>query len=152
MTEQIPDRGQTAARVAEAVAEMSALIESADRAALEQPAAEGQWRRRDAIAHMVYWHEVCAWALRSTVEGTYKPVDLSDIDGMNSSAAEQRAQVPIDELVGSFRRTGQEVVEAIEAVPDEMWQQKPRLHRWVDGCTLHHYPEHRDQMASARQA
>lgn len=150
MADDTPDRVEMAKAVEAALDEMESVLGQVDLAKLEEPAAEGGWRRRDALAHMVYWQEVCVWALRSTMDGTYAPVDLSDIDAVNAKAADDKAARATADLIEDFRRTGREIVEAINAVPDELWHSKPRLYKWVETTTIHHYGEHRGDLAAAK--
>ena len=150
MGDEIPDRLQMAKDLELALDEMNAILGMADLDRLNEPVADGEWARRDALAHLIYWHEICLWSLRSTMDGTYVPVDLSNVDESNHKAVADKSALANSQLIDDFKRTGSEIVETMLQVPDELWNTKPRLFKWVTGTTLGHYPEHRDHLAAAK--
>lgn len=147
--DEVRDRLETAEAVREEVESFASVLERADANLLDQPLGSGGWRRRDALAHIVWWHEKCLWAINSTIAGTYERVDLSDVDAVNAQAVKSKEHLDTQDLVTAFRTTGMQIVDAIKNVPEELWKEKPRLAGWVDGCTLRHYGEHVPEMEAA---
>lgn len=124
------------------VGELSYRLDGLDEAVLRKPLATGEWTLRDLLSHMLFWQHECLWALRSTLNGTYERRDYSDTDKVNAAGVEALKNVGPLEIVEQLRTSGLDIIEAIQMIPEELWEQKERLSAWVHGTIVAHYDEH----------
>lgn len=106
----------------------------------------GKWSVRDLMAHVVSWHDECLWALRSTMDGTYERRDYSDFDKVNAELVPRYAGMGAEVLRERMKKSADEIVELIRNIPDDLWNEKPRLSAWATMVTLTHYEEHKEDL------
>ncbi|MCA1838857.1 MAG: maleylpyruvate isomerase N-terminal domain-containing protein [Actinomycetota bacterium] len=138
----VSDRHELADKVEQSVRRLHSRLSDASAEILQEPHTIGTWAIRDLVAHMVYWHEQCIWAIRTTMNGTYERRDYSEADDHNERAVIAMSSVPATQLLEKLLVTGLDVAGLVREVPDEMWEAKPRLERWVVLSTLEHHVEH----------
>jgi len=146
------DRAKLAIEIEEGVRDFCATFDGVDPSSLEGQGTVGEWAVRDVLAHMVFWHERCLTAVRTTMNGTYEPTGDIDENAENAAAVAGHAATPTAQLMDRVKTTGLEISALLGEVPEELWEQKLHLESWVLGTTLNHYADHRDEVRKVLEA
>ena len=121
------------------------------------PTEENAWSVKDHVAHIVVWEKrLVEWL--DVVEKGDVPQQLppgmtwDDLDRWNEQTFEENRERELKEVLADFNHFAEEVVQAVEAIPEELlmradslaWRSGSPLWEMVAANTFWHYPEHRE--------
>lgn len=135
-----------------------------DRAALEsllarvgenrmlEPALEGGWSVKDALAHITAWEQRCLGWIRES--GGDKPPSFTaeGINAYNAEVYEANKARPLPEIVADSKRSYDEIVATVTGLADEAitappaWAPAIPLDRIIDANSAEHYRVHIEQL------
>lgn len=114
----------------------------------------GYWSVKDVIAHLVFWNRYPVTELEHALAGKPFAFDHSALDEHNARAVAAYANRSLEETLADFEATFQQVVQAIEALPDAAFEPDSELERRLDDTiagafgnnTWEQYHEHGEQI------
>ena len=120
---------------------------------MDEPGAAGAWSIKDVVAHLAAWRRRTVGRLEAAARGEPEPAppwpaDLHDDDEINAwfHARDRAKSVP--EVLAESRRVFQQLLSAIEKVPEDVLEHPERLPWWqgtpVNGAAFfaHFHDEH----------
>jgi len=126
---------------------------------LEQPGAAGDWSVKDILAHLAAWERLLLEWYQAGLQGgspAILPVGMSrnKIDSLNQAIYEKNKDRPLDEVISGFRKSYEQVLAAVEAMPaDDLfghgrfdWTGPLLWADYVAGNTCNHYAWARAQI------
>jgi len=112
------------------------------------------WSIKDILAHIASWHHrLLAWldaAVRNQ-EPTLSGLDsVEEMDALNAQFYQENISRPLDEVLTDFRTTRQQIMDIVQAMPEEdlmsphrfAWTKGEPLWQAIAGDTYEHYREH----------
>jgi hypothetical protein len=123
------------------------------------PGVVGTWSVKDVLAHLVAWEQLLLGWYRAGLQNAgsaTQPVGMSRkaMDALNTEIHAANCQRSLDDILGSFHSSYQEVLTVIEAIPEvEMfahgrytWTGRLTLADYIAGNTCNHYAWARDSI------
>lgn len=139
-------------------AALEGILAPLDEAQMTTPGVIGNWSIKDILAHISSWqHRLLAWlhAARHNEEPTISgPDSEEEMDRLNEQFYKENRSRPLADVLGGFRSSYLQIVEAVQAMPEEdlidpqrfSWLNGDSLRQLVAGDTYDHYQEHRQQI------
>lgn len=126
---------------------------------MDEPMSGGPWSAKDEIAHVTFYDRRLAGRLLALARGeeprhaeSYdhpQPMpEFTTLDEFNAAVHARYAAMPAPAVVAAARRAFDDLVVAIEALPDEYWQRPApftsgrTLAQFMPGTTWVHYARH----------
>ena len=116
------------------------------------------WSIKDMLAHIASWHHrLLAWldaAVRNQ-EPTLSGLDsVEEMDALNAQFYQENKSRPLDEVLADFRTSRQQIMDIVQAMPEEDlmsphrfdWSKGEPLWHLIAGDTFEHYQEHLAQI------
>jgi uncharacterized protein (TIGR03083 family) len=128
-------------------ATLDALVAGLDQAQMQQPALDGGWSVKDALAHIAAWERACTTWLDAIARGeTPGRPEVQDVDGTNARFFEEARDSALADVTAESARSYQAIVEAVERLSDaELADEKHfgwPTSRVASANTDDHYREH----------
>lgn len=139
-------------------AEVQALwTDLSDEQMTQRPGPQPDWSAKDTIAHITFWEQRMLDSIRAMKAGE-QPDWTGDIDGVNARAFADHKDQPLADVLGDFRRSGEEVIQALESLPESDIFEAGRfaplqgdpLIGYIAGNTYGHYDEHAESLREWR--
>ena len=112
------------------------------------------WSIKDMLAHIASWHHrLLMWldAAKRNQEPTISgPDSVEEMDALNAQFYQENKALPLDEVLTDFRTTHQQIMDVVQAMPEDdltsphrfAWSQGKPLWHLIAGDTFEHYQEH----------
>jgi hypothetical protein len=116
------------------------------------------WSIKDTLAHIASWHHrLLTWldaAVRNEEPTISGPDSVEEMDAFNAQFYQENKSRPLDEVLTDFRTTHQQIMDIVQAMPEDdlisphrfAWSQGKPLWHLVAGDTYEHYREHLAQI------
>jgi hypothetical protein len=116
------------------------------------------WSIKDMLAHIASWHHrLLTWlhaAIRHEEPTISGPDSVEEMDALNAQFYQENKSRPLDEVLTDFRTTHQQIMDIIQAMPEDdlissqrfVWTKGSPLWQLVAGDTYEHYQEHIGQI------
>ena len=116
------------------------------------------WSIKDMLAHIASWHHrLLAWldaAVRNQEPTISGPDNVEEMNALNAQFYQENISRPLDEVLTDFRTTRQQIMDIVQAMPEEdlmsphrfAWSQGKPLWHLIAGDTFEHYEEHLAQI------
>src|SRR6266581_4804813 len=113
---------------------------------------------KDMLAHIASWHHrLLMWldaAVRNEEPTISGPDNVEEMDALNAQFYQKNKSRPLDEVLADFRTSRQQIMDIIQAMPEEDLMSPHRFDRskgeplWhlIAGDTFEHYQEHLAQI------
>ncbi len=137
---------------------LEAILAPLDEAQMTKTGVIGDWSIKDILAHITAWHHrllARLHAARHNEEPTISgPDSEEEMDRLNEQFYKENKSHPLADVLGGFRSSYLQIVEAVQAMPEEdlidphrfAWLNGDSLRQLVAGDTYDHYEEHRQQI------
>ena len=134
-----------------------ALLAQIGEERMEQPGVAGEWSIKDIVAHLTGWRRRTVGRLQAAQRGLEEPAppwpaQLQEDDEINAWLYETNRDRPASEILADSRRVFEELVAAIEALPERELLDPGRF-PWTGGEPLspatlfaHFHEEHEADM------
>ncbi len=143
--DQFETRAELIAALRASRAELEAAIAEVGETRMTEPGADGLWSVKDVLAHIAEYHDFAAAELARIARG--EPPDYAEIerereagmfdtDTRNAYYVEQYKDMPLDEARDWARRAFDQLIAALEAMPEETLRQHSDW--WTGGAPLLH--------------
>ena len=112
------------------------------------------WSIKDILAHIASWHHrLLMWldaAVRNEEPTISGPDNVEEMDALNAQFYQENKSRPLDEVLADFLITHQQIMDIVQAMPEEdlmsthrfAWSQGKPLWHLIAGDTYEHYREH----------
>src|SRR5205809_4394897 len=112
------------------------------------------WSIKDILAHIASWHHrLLAWldaAVRNQEPTISGPDNVEEMNALNAQFYQENKSRPLDEVLADFLITHQQIMDIVQAMPEEdlmsthrfAWSQGKPLWHLIAGDTYEHYREH----------
>ena len=112
------------------------------------------WSIKDMLAHIASWHHrLLTWldaAIRNVEPIISGPDSVEEMDALNAQFYQENKSRPLDEVLTDFRTTYQQIMDLIQAMPEDnlinpdrfAWSKGEPLWQAIAGDTYEHYQEH----------
>ena len=139
-------------------AALEAILAPLDKAQMTTPGVIGNWSIKDILAHITAWqHRLLTWlhAARHNQKPTISgPDSEEEMDRLNEQFYQENKSRPLADVLGNFRSSYLQIMEAVQAIPEEdlidphrfAWLNGDSLRQLVAGDTYDHYQEHQQQI------
>ena len=116
------------------------------------------WSIKDILAHIASWHHrLLMWldaAVRNEEPTISGPDNVEEMDAINAQFYQENKARPLDEVLTDFRTTRQQIMDIVQAMPEEdlmsphrfAWTRGEPLWQAIAGDTYEHYREHIQQI------
>ncbi len=126
---------------------LDTLVAGLDEAQMLDPALDGGWSVKDALAHIAAWERLCTSWLDAIARGeTPARSEVQDVNATNARFYEQARATALADVMTESARSYQAIVEAVERLPAADLADEKRFGwptaRVVSGNTDDHYREH----------
>ncbi len=108
----------------------------------------GSWSIKDNIAHLTAWHEYTTARLQahqSQVQLKH-PYQGREFDDVNEEVYQANKDRSLDAVLTDFRIAYQQLIQQVQKLPDDDFNDVQKLWELVAGNTYEHYQEHGDLM------
>ena len=134
---------ETLARMDEAWAAFREKVHSVRPEKLELRVGEGQWSRKQMLAHVATWHERTVEALADLVDSQAVPGPTEDTDVINARAARAAVGRTTGEILFSLDDSYRIVHRSVSRLTDEqLMAHDSWAAAMIAGNTYDHYAEH----------
>lgn len=137
-------------------AHLEHVIASIDPTRLTEPGVypDNNWSVKDVVAHVVAWEQMLVDWLRARQLGSvpkFQPIEMwRDTDALNEHFWAEHRDQPLEDVLGDFQASFQQIITEIEALPDEAItssepfdpETKRSLFAHIACNTFEHYAEH----------
>lgn len=115
-----------------------ALLEQIGPAHMEQPGVAGHWSIKDIVAHLAGWRRRTVARLQAAQRGQGEPplpwpAHLQTDDEINEWIFESNHDRPLREVLDDSDRVFQQLVTAVEGLPDQVLAEPARYLPWWGG-------------------
>lgn len=113
----------------------------------------GEWSVKDVIAHISSWDELASLDLRRIARGhvpTLAAFREADVDEWNGFFMRGRKLFPAPQVYHELEERYEMIVEALETVPDAMFQQGGMVTNFL-AISIHHYQDHAGHIREWRE-
>jgi DinB superfamily len=110
-----------------------------------EPGVQGQWSVRDILAHITTWEEEALLHLPLIMQGGRPPrysTRYGGIDAFNALTTAQKKDLPLSDVLHRLDQVHVQLVEYLQAVPDELLTSETRFRRRLRLDAYGHYPKH----------
>jgi len=110
-----------------------------------RPGVQGQWSVRDILAHVTTWEEEALRHLPLILRGGRAPrysTRYGGIDAFNALTTEQKRGLPLAEVRRQLDAVHQQLMEFVDALPEELLTGDTRVRRRIRLDAYGHYPKH----------
>ena len=116
------------------------------------------WSIKDMLAHIASWHHRLLKWLEATVQNEEPaisgPDNVEEMDALNAQFYQENKSRPLDEVLTDFRTTHQQIMDIVQAMPEDdlmsphrfAWSHERPLWHLIAGDTFEHYQEHLAQI------
>jgi len=116
------------------------------------------WSIKDMLAHIASWHHrLLAWldaAVRNQEPTISGPDNVEEMNALNAQFYQENKSRPLDEVLADFLITHQQIMDIVQAMPEEDlmsphrfdWSKGEPLWHLIAGDTFEHYQEHLAQI------
>ena len=116
------------------------------------------WSIKDILAHIASWHHrLLMWldaAVRNEEPTISGPDNVEEMNALNAQFYQENKSRPLDEVLADFLITHQQIMDIVQAMPEEdlmsthrfAWSQGKPLWHLIAGDTFEHYEEHLAQI------
>ena len=134
------------------------LLDQIGPARMEEPGVAGHWSIKDIVAHISDWRRRTVARLRAAQRGEPSPpppwpTDLQTDDEINAWIYEANRHRSVREVLDDSDQVFQDLVSAIDGLPDQVLADPPRYLPWLEGNPLtpatlfsHYHDEHEADM------
>ncbi len=134
------------------------LIATTSAEQLTQTRGEDGWSLKDVLAHMAAWQELCASWIDMVMRGETPPqtTTFSDetINQMNENFYDTNKNRPLNEVIGFFRQSHEQLLNVVNALTDDdinepnrfAWRAGRPLLAFIAGNSFGHFEEHADSL------
>ncbi len=124
---------------------------------MDEPGVAGVWSTKDVVAHLTAWRRRTVGRLEAVANGQAEPTppwpaDLHDDDEINAWFHGRDRAKSVNEVLDESRRVFQQLVSAIEKLPEDTLDHPERL-PWLQGTPVsgaaffaHFHDEHEADM------
>src|SRR5260370_39200685 len=81
------------------------------------------WSIKDILAHIASWHHrLLMWldaAIRNEEPTISGPDSVEEMDALNAQFYQENKSRPLDEVLTDFRSTHQQIIEIVQAMPED---------------------------------
>ncbi|MBI5931131.1 MAG: ClbS/DfsB family four-helix bundle protein [Chloroflexi bacterium] len=98
--------------------------------------AVGSWSIKDVLSHFIGWQQFALAELQAALAGQPLPVPPADPDLYNAQLVEASRGLPFDVVLGNWRRSVQDLKDAVSAIPDAEFMPNSNLQQWLGGATI----------------
>jgi hypothetical protein len=124
---------------------------------MEEPGVAGSWSIKDVVAHLTAWRRRTVGRLEAVASGQPEPAhewpaDLAEDDEINAWFHARDRGKSVGKVLDESRRVFQELVSAIEKLPDDALDDPARF-PWMEGAPMtgatlfgHFHEEHEADM------
>ena len=135
-----------------------ALLEQIGPARMDQPGVAGHWSIKDIVAHLTGWRRRTVARLQAAQRGEPDPpppwpVHLQTDDEINAWIYESNLGRSAPEVLDESHQVFQQLLAAVEGLPDEVLMEPQRHLPWLEGEPLsaaaffaHFHDEHEPDM------
>ena len=115
-----------------------ALLDQIGPARMDQPGVNGDWSMKDIVAHLTGWRRRTVARLQAAQRGESEPpppwpVHLQTDDEINAWIYESNHGRSVREVLDESHQVFQQLLAAIEALPDEVLMEPQRYLPWLEG-------------------
>ena len=144
--------------VREEYRQWEALLNQIGETRMDQPGAAADWSIKDIVAHLTGWRRRTVARLQAAQRGEgepppYWPAHLQTDDDINAWMYESNRGRSVREVLGDSDHVFQQLVAAIEALPDEVLNDPARYLPWLEAESIkpsdffgHFHEEHEQDM------
>ena len=130
-------------------------IDGFDSGQLAKKNAIGSWSIRDIILHMAMWEgevlkALAIWRMGHKVDWAYLG-DEKNLLKFNDFWIETMTYLSADDVVRLFNLTHSAIVAEVSAIPDDIWEQRGGIPKWIPAITTEHDKEHIDKINAYRK-
>jgi hypothetical protein len=135
-----------------------ALLDQIDPARMDQPGVTGHWSIKDIVAHLSGWRRRTVARLQAAQRREPEPpppwpAHLQTDDEINAWIYETNHERPVREVLDESHQVFQQLLAAMEGLPDEVIMDPGRHLPWLEGQPLsagqffaHFHEEHEPDM------
>src|SRR5262245_60098983 len=135
-----------------------ALLDEIGPARMDQPGVAGPWSIKDIVAHLTGWRRRTVARLQAVQHGEPEPpppwpAHLQTDDEINAWIYESNHERPVQEVLADSHQLFQQLLAAIEGLPDEVLIDPGRHLPWLQGHPFsageffaHFHEEHEPEM------
>ena len=144
--------------VREEYRQWEALLNQISEARMDQPGAAADWSIKDIVAHLTGWRRRTVARLQAAQRGEGVPpptwpAHLQTDDGINAWIYESNRGRSVREVLGDSDHVFQQLLAAIEGLPDEVLSDPARHLPWLEAQSIkpgdffgHFHEEHEPDM------
>jgi len=116
---------------------------------MTQPGLNGEWAVKDLLAHITWWEQHLLRRLRTGRDDLYQQeVSMQAVtDRVNDEIFAANRSRSLAEVLEDFHSSHQQVLAAVEALPEEALAQA-EIYDAIAWDTFQHYPEHTAMLRS----
>ena len=153
MSEQI-DKTSTLDQMRSSYAALEEILAPLDKTQYSKEGVIPGWSIKDMLAHIASWHHrLLAWldaAVRNQEPTISGPDNVEEMNALNAQFYQENKSRPLDEVLADFLITHQQIMDIVQAMPEEdlmsthrfAWSQGKPLWHLIAGDTYEHYREH----------
>ena len=157
MSEQI-DKTSTLDQMRSSYAALEEILAPLDKTQYSKEGVIPGWSIKDMLAHIASWHHrLLAWldaAVRNQEPTISGPDNVEEMNALNAQFYQENKSRPLDEVLADFLITHQQIMDIVQAMPEEdlmsthrfAWSQGKPLWHFIAGDTFEHYQEHLAQI------
>jgi hypothetical protein len=157
MTKQI-DKDQLLNEMRANFAALEDLLAPLDQTQMTTEGIITNWSIKDILAHIAAWHHrLLAWlhaAIQNEAPTISGPDSVEEMDMLNAQFYKENKSRPLDEVLTDFRTTHQQIMDIVQAMPEDdltnpdrfAWAKGEPLWHVIAGDTYEHYQEHIKQI------
>jgi hypothetical protein len=125
---------------------------------MDQPGVAGHWSIKDIVAHLTGWRRRTVARLQAAGHGDPEPsppwpAHLQTDDEINAWIYEMNHERPVGEVLDESQQVFEQLLSAIESLPDQAFTDVQRYRPWWEGSSLtseaffgHFHEEHEPDM------
>src|SRR6266480_394187 len=157
MTEQV-NKTSILDEMSTSYAALEEILASLDKTQYSTEGVIPGWSIKDMLAHIASWHHrLLAWldaAVRNQEPTISGPDNVEEMNALNAQFYQENKSRPLDEVLADFLTTHQQIMDIVQAMPEEdlmsphrfAWSQGKPLWHLIAGDTFEHYEEHLAQI------
>jgi uncharacterized protein (TIGR03083 family) len=140
-------------KIEQAWADLQAAYAGLSETEMNRPGVTGEWSVKDILAHVTTWEEEALKSLPIIQRGE-RPERYSvlygGIDAFNAQMAEQKRELPLQQVMAELEATHRRLLELVANAPDEQITTETRFRRRLRLDTYSHYPLHAEAIRQWR--